>query len=105
MLKEGRYTASFAALALSSAFTTRQRIGTRAGKGQPASNAVPPRDSFDQRLLDLVLQTPDPAEVRWIHDVFGNCVTLVAFEAHPGAEVRVCYSFGTYTGERARFSN
>jgi len=40
-----------------------------------------PRDSFDQRLLDSCLKvTPDPAEVRWIHDVFGNCVTLVDFE-------------------------
>ncbi len=39
-----------------------------------------PRDSFDQRLLDSCLTvTPDPAEVRWIHDVFGNCVTLVDF--------------------------
>jgi transglutaminase-like putative cysteine protease len=39
-----------------------------------------PRDSFDQRLLDSRLTvTPDPAEVRWIHDVFGNCMTLVDF--------------------------
>jgi len=39
-----------------------------------------PRDSFDQRLLDCSLKvTPDPAEVRWIHDVFGNCITLVDF--------------------------
>lgn len=39
-----------------------------------------PRDSFDQRLLDcrLVID-PEPAEIRWIHDVFGNCVTLVDF--------------------------
>jgi transglutaminase-like putative cysteine protease len=42
-----------------------------------------PRDSFDQRLLDFrVTVTPDPAEVRWIHDVFGNCVTLVDFAKH-----------------------
>ena len=41
-----------------------------------------PRDSFDQRLLDcrLTIQ-PEPAEIRWIHDVFGNCQTLVDFEA------------------------
>ena len=39
-----------------------------------------PRDSFDQRLLDCTLKvTPEPAEIRWIHDVFGNCVTLVNF--------------------------
>jgi transglutaminase-like putative cysteine protease len=39
-----------------------------------------PRDSFDQRLLDCRLEiTPAPAEVRWIHDAFGNCITLVDF--------------------------
>jgi len=41
-----------------------------------------PRDSFDQRLLDSRLDvTPEPSEVRWIHDVFGNCLTLVDFSA------------------------
>jgi transglutaminase-like putative cysteine protease len=41
-----------------------------------------PRDSFDQRLLDCRLKVrPDPAEIRWIHDVFGNCLTLVDFVA------------------------
>lgn len=41
-----------------------------------------PRDSFDQRLLECRLEvTPRPAEVRWIHDAFGNCVTLVDFDA------------------------
>lgn len=40
-----------------------------------------PRDSFDQRLLDCHLMVePEPKEVRWIHDVFGNCVALVDFE-------------------------
>lgn len=40
-----------------------------------------PRDSFDQRLLACHLEvTPEPAEVRWIHDVFGNCLTLVDFD-------------------------
>jgi len=39
-----------------------------------------PRDSFDQRLLECRLAIePDPLEVRWIHDVFGNCVALVDF--------------------------
>lgn len=39
-----------------------------------------PRDSFDQRLLGCHLEVaPTPAEVRWIHDAFGNCVTLVDF--------------------------
>lgn len=39
-----------------------------------------PRDSFDQRLVRSHLSiAPTPTEVRWIHDVFGNCVTIVAF--------------------------
>ncbi|KQV64609.1 transglutaminase family protein [Rhizobium sp. Root1220] len=37
-----------------------------------------PRDSFDQRLLDATMTIePAPAQVRWIHDVFGNCIALV----------------------------
>jgi transglutaminase-like putative cysteine protease len=39
-----------------------------------------PRDSFDQRLLECHLQiVPTPAEIRWLHDAFGNCITLVDF--------------------------
>jgi transglutaminase-like putative cysteine protease len=39
-----------------------------------------PRDSFDQRLINCQLVVkPDPVEIRWIHDVFGNCLTLVDF--------------------------
>lgn len=39
-----------------------------------------PRDSWDQRLLDSTLTvTPKPTSVRWVHDVFGNCVTVVQF--------------------------
>ena len=42
-----------------------------------------PRDSFDQRLLDCSLSiTPRPSErLNEIHDVFGNCITLVDFNA------------------------
>ena len=41
-----------------------------------------PRDSADQRLIHAGLRvTPEPLGVRWIHDVFGNCVTLVGIEA------------------------
>jgi transglutaminase-like putative cysteine protease len=40
-----------------------------------------PRDSFDQTLLVSRLEVfPKPAYVRWIHDVFGNCVALVGFK-------------------------
>jgi transglutaminase-like putative cysteine protease len=39
-----------------------------------------PRDSWDQRLLEAKLEiTPDASSVRWVHDVFGNCVTVVQF--------------------------
>jgi transglutaminase-like putative cysteine protease len=39
-----------------------------------------PRDSHDQRLLDsnLVI-TPTPVDIRWVHDVFGNCVAIAQF--------------------------
>jgi transglutaminase-like putative cysteine protease len=39
-----------------------------------------PRDSYDQRLIasELVVE-PSPAAVRWILDVFGNCVARVDF--------------------------
>jgi transglutaminase-like putative cysteine protease len=41
-----------------------------------------PRDSFDQRLIDSTLKiVPEPSRIRWIHDVFGNCITLVDFDA------------------------
>lgn len=37
-----------------------------------------PRDSYDQRLISAELAVdPGPGELRWIHDVFGNCVALV----------------------------
>jgi CheY-like chemotaxis protein len=40
-----------------------------------------PRDSFDQRLLHSHLEiSPEPTRVRWIHDLFGNCVTLFDFD-------------------------
>ncbi len=45
-----------------------------------------PRDSHDQKLLEARLAiAPEPASVRWVHDVFGNCVTIVDFD-HAEAE-------------------
>src|SRR5690349_5460741 len=47
-----------------------------------------PRDSYDQKLLGAVLTVdPEPSHVRWIHDVFGNCVALVRI-AGRSAELR-----------------
>jgi transglutaminase-like putative cysteine protease len=39
-----------------------------------------PRDSYDQRLIEESLVVhPEPAEIHWMHDVFGNCVAHVTF--------------------------
>ncbi|HVA13212.1 MAG TPA: transglutaminase family protein [Stellaceae bacterium] len=39
-----------------------------------------PRDSYDQRLLDAdIAITPRPTSLRWLQDVFGNCVAIVQF--------------------------
>lgn len=47
-----------------------------------------PRDSFDQRLLTAKLSVkPQPAGIRWIHDVFGNCIAIIDVAAS-GKELR-----------------
>jgi transglutaminase-like putative cysteine protease len=39
-----------------------------------------PRDSNDQRLLEATLDIdPRPQRLRWIHDVFDNCVAIADF--------------------------
>ena len=39
-----------------------------------------PRDSQDQRLIEATLEiTPKPSSLRWLHDVFGNCVAVARF--------------------------
>lgn len=40
-----------------------------------------PRDSHDLRLTGAELTLSPPGNVRWMHDVFGNSVALVQFEA------------------------
>jgi transglutaminase-like putative cysteine protease len=41
-----------------------------------------PRDSYDQRLIEARLAIhPEPVELRWLHDVFGNCVAVARFDA------------------------
>jgi transglutaminase-like putative cysteine protease len=46
-----------------------------------------PRDSHDLRLLDTgITITPQPAELRWMHDVFGNSVAIATF-SDPAAEL------------------
>ncbi|MBV9825606.1 MAG: transglutaminase family protein [Alphaproteobacteria bacterium] len=40
-----------------------------------------PRDSYDQRLIESHLAiNPAPAQLRWMHDVFGNCVAIATFD-------------------------
>ena len=48
-----------------------------------------PRDSNDQRLLEASLDIePRPQSLRWIHDVFDNCVAIAKFSGStPGLRV------------------
>jgi len=40
-----------------------------------------PLESYDQHLIDSrLIITPRPVELRFVHDVFGNCVGLARFE-------------------------
>ncbi|MBC3941030.1 transglutaminase family protein [Sphingomonas albertensis] len=42
---------------------------------------VRPRESYDQHLIDTQLTiTPEPSDVRWLHDVFGNAVAIATFD-------------------------
>lgn len=42
---------------------------------------VRPRESFDQHLIDAVLDIdPLPRDVRWLQDVFGNAVAIATFD-------------------------
>jgi transglutaminase-like putative cysteine protease len=48
-----------------------------------------PRDSYDQKLLAAELRiTPEPTEIRWLHDVFGNCVAIARFA---GRATELCF--------------
>ena len=39
-----------------------------------------PRDSHDLRLLDTALRIRPGAQVRWLHDVFGNSIAIATFD-------------------------
>ncbi|MDB5622909.1 MAG: transglutaminase [Devosia sp.] len=53
---------------------------------------VRPRDSMEQTLQSFALRiTPEPAGVRWIHDVFGNGIALARFD-QPADELRIVAS-------------
>jgi len=41
---------------------------------------VRPRESYDQHLLETELRiSPEPTEIRWLQDVFGNSVAIATF--------------------------
>jgi transglutaminase-like putative cysteine protease len=45
-----------------------------------------PRDSHDMRLLSAELAIdPMPAQIRWLHDVFGNSIAVATFEGEASA--------------------
>lgn len=42
---------------------------------------VRPSESYDQRLIDAdLIITPEPTELRWVQDVFGNAVAIARFD-------------------------
>jgi transglutaminase-like putative cysteine protease len=47
-----------------------------------------PRDSHDMRLLETKLTISPPAQVRWLHDVFGNSIAIASF-SEQAAELRL----------------
>ena len=60
--------------------TTTYKYARRVGFGEHRL-MFRPRDSFDQRLLtERIRITPEPMALRWIHDVFGNCVAVATFD-------------------------
>lgn len=49
---------------------------------------VRPRESYDQRLIEARLTIdPEPVEIRWLHDVFGNAVAIVRFDRKRATEL------------------
>lgn len=51
-----------------------------------------PRDSHDLRLLETGLSISPAANVRWLHDVFGNSIAIASF-VEPASELSFVSSF------------
>ncbi len=49
---------------------------------------IRPRDSHDLRLLDASLTIEPRAELRWVHDVFGNSVAIAQFR-ETGSQLKI----------------
>lgn len=67
--------------------TTRYRYARPVRFG-PHRAMLRPRDSHDLKLRRATLTIEPPAEITWIHDVFGNSVTLLEF-SDAAAELRI----------------
>jgi transglutaminase-like putative cysteine protease len=66
---------------------------------------VRPRDSHDLRLVSSTLGLTPGGKVRWLHDVFGNSVTVVEFvEAAKVLEIVSTLSLERFGSERPAFS-
>jgi transglutaminase-like putative cysteine protease len=60
---------------------TRYRYARPVGFGEHRM-MLRPRASFDQRVLDYSLRIrPEPADLRYMHDVFGNTIGVARFSA------------------------
>lgn len=67
-------------LVLSVRHTTRYHYRKPVGFGEHRM-MLRPRESYDQRVLSASLEvSPAPSDVRYLHDVFGNCVGVARFE-------------------------
>ena len=51
-----------------------------------------PRDSHDLRLIETALSISPNANVRWLHDVFGNSIAIASF-TEPASELTIVSSF------------
>lgn len=61
-----------------------------------------PRDSYDQRLIEASLEiTPEPTALRWMFDVFGNCVAVATFGGRAETLTFVCGITLDHTPEHA----
>jgi transglutaminase-like putative cysteine protease len=61
-----------------------------------------PRDSYDQRLIEATLDiNPEPASLRWMFDVFGNCVAVTTFDIRAETLTFACGITLEHTPEHA----
>src|SRR4051794_20510233 len=84
-IREGR--SSYAMKLLTVRHSTTYRYAKPVAFGQHRL-MLRPRDSHDLRLVEAELTLSPPGTLRWLHDVFGNSVTLVDF-SQPAAELSI----------------